>query len=63
MYASEFEWDGTNWSGPSDTGNPHGAAFPPGAYELQVKAIGSLLADAGNTQFEVVGNFRIQLTP
>ena len=31
-----FEWSGRTWSGPSDTGNPMGAYFLPGRYEVQV---------------------------
>ena len=33
-YPAQIAWDGRNWSGPSDTGNPKGAPFPPGTYTL-----------------------------
>jgi hypothetical protein len=36
-----FEWDGTNWNGPSDTGMPQGDPFPPGVYTFRVEASGS----------------------
>lgn len=38
----EFTWSGTNWSGPSDTGNPLGAPFPSGVYTLTVSAVGTV---------------------
>jgi len=37
-----FQWEGRNWSGPSDTGNPQGAPFPPGDYTLTVSAVGTV---------------------
>ncbi|MCO4774306.1 MAG: hypothetical protein KDA24_30060 [Deltaproteobacteria bacterium] len=37
-----FSWTGLNWAGPSDTGNPMGAPFPPGQYTLLVNAIGTV---------------------
>lgn len=40
-YASHFGWDGRNWQGRSDTFQPEGAAFPPGAYVLAVFANGT----------------------
>lgn len=43
-YPMAFGWDGKNWSGPSDTGNPKGAPFPQGTYTLTVRAAGSVLA-------------------
>lgn len=33
-YSDSVEWDGKNWSGPSDFNNPKGAAFPPGNYTV-----------------------------
>jgi hypothetical protein len=29
-YVHSFEWDGRNWTGPSDFNNPKGKAFPAG---------------------------------
>jgi hypothetical protein len=40
-YAGTFDWDGHNWDGPSDTGNPKGALFPAGTYTFEVKAAGT----------------------
>jgi hypothetical protein len=62
-YESSFTWSGLNWNGPSDTGNPMGAAFPVGTYTLRVSAIGELsLGDAGPAEdFEVVGTLDIVL--
>jgi len=54
-----FSWDGTNWNGPSDTGNPKGPAFPPGKYTVVVSAKGS---HAGNP-YDIHGDFGITLTP
>jgi len=63
-YHATFTWDGKNWSGPSDTGNPKGAAFPTGDYHLDVSAIGSVAADDGGTRmFTVASEFRITLVP
>jgi len=46
----EFSWDGTNWNGPSDTGNPHGPLFVPGAYTFTVQAEGVLVLNDGTQQ-------------
>lgn len=32
-----FEWDGRNWTGPSDFGNPKGKAFPAGEFTVLVR--------------------------
>lgn len=39
-YDLTYGWTGHNWSGPSDTNNPLGAAFPPGTYTFTVTATG-----------------------
>jgi hypothetical protein len=62
-YHHTFEWDGTSWSGPSDTGNPHGAAFPAGTYTLRVSAVGSHGPDGGTSSFTVAGTLPITLLP
>lgn len=59
-YPGSFEWDGVNWTGPSDTGNPKGDPFPPGTYTLTVSAVGALGKRSGNP-FEVKGTLEIQL--
>jgi hypothetical protein len=40
VYEHTLEWDGRNWTGPSDTNNPKGKPFPPGTYTLTVSMIG-----------------------
>ena len=59
VYPGSFAWDGHNWAGPSDTGNPKGAPFPPGDYVLTVSAKGELAA--GDEPFEVVGTMTLHL--
>jgi hypothetical protein len=58
-YAGAFSWDGKNWNGPSDTGNPKGAPFPPGTYTLSVRATGT----SGGSIFVVSATLAIRLTP
>jgi hypothetical protein len=60
-------WDGRNWSGPSDTGNREGAAFPPGTYTVALTASGSRVIsdggiDAGGT-FSVTASRPVTITP
>ena len=45
-YTHSFTWDGRNWNGPSDTGQPKGPAFPPGTYTLTVTVHGKVILDA-----------------
>jgi hypothetical protein len=52
-----LQWDGNNWNGPSDTGNPEGEPFPPGEYTVEVSAVGM----EGDTPYEVVGTLNITL--
>jgi hypothetical protein len=40
-HPGEIRWDGRNWLGSSDTGNPEGAAFPVGTYTLTLTALGT----------------------
>jgi hypothetical protein len=58
-YAGVFMWQGRNWSGPSDTGNPMGAPFPPGGYTLSLSAKGA----ANGASFTVTATMGITLTP
>jgi len=47
VYPRAFTWDGVNWTGPSDTGNPKGAPFPPGDYTLTIASTpGTVAGDA-----------------
>lgn len=60
-----IDWDGRNWSGPSDTGNPEGAAFPVGTYQLTLTAAGTWDdPDAGSAgrSYTVTGTRTIVLT-
>jgi hypothetical protein len=54
----EFEWNGVNWGGPSDTNNPFGPPFPPDDYALLLSATGTV----GDMSFEVSNTFSITLT-
>src|SRR6185503_6625777 len=58
-YPSSFTWDGKNWSGPSDFGNPKGPPFPAGSYTLDVSATGT----SAGTAFNVFVNLPITLVP
>jgi hypothetical protein len=58
-YAGVFSWTGHNWGGPSDTGNPMGAAFPAGSYSLTVSARGT----QSGASFAVAATLTIVLTP
>jgi hypothetical protein len=61
-YPAAFTWDGVNWSGPSDTQNPKGAAFPAGVYRLDITAKGLRDAtDAGSSAFTVSASFSVNL--
>ena len=55
--SSEFTWTGRSWWGPSDTGNPMGAPFPPGSYTLEVSAVGTVSGE----DFRVAGSFAVTL--
>jgi hypothetical protein len=66
-HTRRIPWDGRNWSGPSDTGNPEGAAFPPGIYTITLAASGTYQTsdagvDAGAT-FSVTASRSITITP
>ncbi len=62
VYHRTFAWDGRNWSGPSDTGNPEGAPFPPGDYELDVTTAPGSIAGVGSG-LAAKGRFLVRLTP
>lgn len=57
--SAQFTWDGVNWTGPSDTGNPKGPAFPAGSYTLRVSATGTVNGSA----FTVAATYPITLVP
>jgi hypothetical protein len=60
-----FDWDGVNWSGPSDTGVPKGPPFPAGVYTLRVRAAGTTTSSGGGAMrpFEVIRTLEITLVP
>jgi hypothetical protein len=54
-FEGSFDWPGKQWSGPSDTGNPLGAPFPPGSYTVAVTFSGAAEgAVAANLPIQVV---------
>lgn len=62
-YPAVFYWDGLNWTGPSDTGNPKGKPFPPGTYNLTIVARGRTAAGKTKAPFLVLASLEITLTP
>lgn len=57
-FAESFDWDGVNWTGPSDFGNPKGKLFPPGTYTFLVEMRGT----HKGTEWEIVGEMPFTLT-
>lgn len=63
VYPGSFEWNGVNWTGPSDFGNPFGPPFPPGDYEVTISADGVWSPNGEETPFALVGTLPITLVP
>jgi hypothetical protein len=61
VFAHSFEWDGRNWTGPSDFGNKKGKAFPTGTYNVTVSFHGKLVTEKGKTPYEVTGKTKLVL--
>ena len=59
VYPGDFHWTGMNFSGPSDTGQKPGPAFPAGDYTLEVSAIGSY----AGAPYEVSSTYLVRLLP
>ncbi len=57
-----YEWTGRNWSGPSDTNNPMGAAFPPGLYSFTVSTRGLRRTPTGDVPFSLSASRTFYLT-
>lgn len=59
----EYRWNGVNWTGPSDFGNPEGPPFPPGDYVIEVRAEGEFDrgANALPEPYTMVGTMQITL--
>lgn len=60
-YLHFFEWDGRNWTGPSDTGNPKGKPFPAGTYDVKVTMNGLLATDKGKISYQISGKTKLVL--
>lgn len=58
VYRRTIEWNGTNWTGPSDTGNPYGPLFKPGEATLTVTAA---YLDASGEQRYITSRMSIQI--
>lgn len=58
-YPNQLDWDGNNWSGPSDYMRPEGAPFPPGSYRFTAHAEGS----APGGPFAIDGVLSFELVP
>jgi hypothetical protein len=60
-HSHAFEWDGRNWSGPSDFNNPKGKAFPAGTYDVTVTVHGKLVTDKGEVPYRILGKSKLVL--
>lgn len=60
-YLHSFAWEGRNWSGPSDTGNPKGKPFPAGTYDVRVTMNGLLATDKGKLPYQISGKTKLVL--
>lgn len=58
-----MQWDGRNWSGPSDTTMPKGPPFPPGEYKLAVSLWGIVESADGPRYFKVEAAAPVEITP
>jgi hypothetical protein len=61
-YGLSFEWDGRNWTGPSDYGHPKGTPFPPGGYTLLVRLAGRVKTPSGEEPYEIKQSVQVTLT-
>jgi len=65
-YYHQIAWDGRNWYGPSDTGNPEGAPFPVGTYTVTLTATGAVEGVPDQTSggaFTMTATRTITITP
>jgi hypothetical protein len=65
-YYHQIAWDGRNWYGPSDTGNPEGAPFPVGTYTVTLTATGAVEGVPDQTSggaFAMTATRTITITP
>jgi hypothetical protein len=61
VYKHTLEWDGRNWTGPSDFNNPKGKPFPPGEYALTVSMIGEKQTPQGVKTYRVEEKVKVIL--
>jgi hypothetical protein len=52
-YVHSFSWDGRNWIGPSDFGNPKGKPFPAGTYDLTITLHGKVLVEGEKKPYKI----------
>jgi hypothetical protein len=60
-YLHAFTWDGRNWMGPSDTGQPKGKPFPAGTYTITVTLRGYLKTAEGKKAYNISGSTKLVL--
>lgn len=60
-YKHAFEWDGLNWSGPSDFGAKKGKAFPAGTYDVTVTIHGELETAKGRVPYSLTEKTKLVL--
>jgi hypothetical protein len=60
-YKHSFTWDGRNWTGPSDFGNPKGKPFPPGTYMVTVTLSGKLDTGQGAKPYQITESAKLIL--
>lgn len=60
-YPRTVAWDGRNWTGPSDFGNPKGKPFPPGTYTFEVSMIGRQQTADGPRPYRIVRSVKVVL--
>ncbi len=61
VYSHTFQWDGRNWSGPSDTNVRKGPPFPPGIYTLSISATGEQKVGNARRPFRIEASVPVTL--
>ena len=61
VYEYALEWDGKNWTGPSDVSMPKGEPFPPGEYTLTVSVIGEQQTAKGLKKYDISADITVTL--
>lgn len=59
----KVKWEGRNWGGPSDTGQPKGKPFPAGTYEFTVSVVGKVKTPDGLKPYRVSESVKVILKP